>query len=395
MTDSISRRSALTRLGVAAVALPLGRIGSAPVPQTARNAEDFERLLRLASVPSFTLASISGDKIETMALGFRRAGEAERVSADSVYAAASLTKLVFAYVFLGLANEGVVSLDAPVRDYLPLPNPDDARAATITARHLLSHSGGWRNWRNAPTPPMTSDFVPGSRWSYSGEGYFFLQRVLEARTGKSVSQLARERVFDPLGMKRSSFVALAELEPYQVTGHSGRGDISQPFGRTTLLELRRAMAAKNVSLEAATVSDSEAAIKAAEPALPVLPNFLSPNAAASMLTTANDFGVFLRHLVTAPRRGGPAKAIVDLIMTPQVRCNDAIQWGLGAGLEEVGDKRYAWQWGDNPGFKNFYLADAKNETAFVNFTNGDRGARVYERVIRSMLGTDHPAFLWA
>ncbi len=357
--------------------------------------EDIDKLLRLASVPSLTLASIDGDRITTKAFGVRRAGDAERVSADSVYAAASLTKMVFGYVFLGLANEGVVSLDAPVREYLPLPNPNDARAVSITARHLLSHSSGWRNWRDTNADVLTSNLEPGTRWSYSGEGYFFLQRILEMLTGKSLGQLARERVFEPLGMKRTSMAALAELEPFQVTGHGGRGEPRTPYGRAALLELRRMMTARNASLEAAMVSDSELALKTVDAAAAVLPNSLLVNAAFSMLTTANDFGIFLRHVVTAPRRGGPAAAIVKQMMTPQVRCNESIQWGLGAGLEDVGDRRYAWQWGDNPGFKAFYLADPQREQAIVVFTNGDRGARVYERVIRSLLGTDHPAFLWA
>jgi CubicO group peptidase (beta-lactamase class C family) len=277
---------------------------------------------------------------------------------------------------------------------LSLPNPEDVRSNTITARHLLSHSGGWRNWRNNTSTALTADFDPGSRWSYSGEGFFFLQRIVEKLTGKSVPLLARERVFEPLGMKRSSMVGLAELEPFQATGHSGRGEVTQPFGRPTLLELRRMMSAKGASLESAKVEDSEQAIKTAEPTLPVLPNFLSPNAAASLLTTAHDFALFLRHLVTARRAGGAPAAIVNLMMSPQIKCNDAVQWGLGVGLEDLGARRFAWQWGDNPGFKNFFYADPREMKAMAVFTNGDRGARVYERVIRALTGEDHPAFLW-
>lgn len=285
-------------------------------------------------------------------------------------------------------------LDRPVGEYLPLPNPDDVRARTITARHLLSHSGGWRNWRNNNTQALTSDFEPGSRWSYSGEGFFFLQRVIEKLTGKSFSLHARERVFQPLGMTRSSMALLAELEPHQAAGHNFRGDVTPPFGRPTLLELRRRMAERGVSLEAATTEDEEQAMKVAEPSLPVLPNFMSPNAAASLLTTASDFGRFLSHLVTARQRGGPAAAIVQQMMSPQIRCNEAIQWGLGVGLEDVNGRRYAWQWGDNPGFKNFFFADPQGQKAMLVFTNGDRGARVYERVIRAVTGEDHPAFLF-
>lgn len=137
--------------------------------------------------------------------------------------------------------------------------------STITARHLLSHSGGWRNWRNNTSTALTADFEPGSRWSYSGEGFFFLQRIVEKLTGKSISILARERVFQPLGMKRSSFVGLEELEPDRATGHTGRGDVTQPYGRPTLLELRRMMAARGAPLEAATVEDSEASRNSSMP----------------------------------------------------------------------------------------------------------------------------------
>jgi CubicO group peptidase (beta-lactamase class C family) len=392
----MNRRSAITRLG--GVALLAGTPARLPAVAVANEHQDrdaeFERILRVASVPSVSWAVVDGDRVTTRALGVRRAGEAERATPDTVYAAASLSKAVFSYTLHSLVAEGVLSLDRPVHEYLALPNPDDARARTITARHLLSHSGGWRNWRNTNAQALTSDFEPGSRWSYSGEGFFFLQRVLEKLTGKSMSVLVRERVLQPLGMKRSSMAALPELEPYQAAGHNFRGEPTPAFGRPTVLELRRRMAVRGAPMEAATVEDEEQAMAAAEPPLPVLPNFLAPNAAASLLTTATDFAQFLRHVVTVQRNGGPAAAIVQQMMSPQIRCNEAIQWGLGVGLEELQGRTVAWQWGDNPGFKNFFFADPLGGKAMVVFTNGDRGARVYERVVRAVAGEDHPGFLF-
>ncbi|MBK6455945.1 MAG: serine hydrolase [Gemmatimonadetes bacterium] len=114
------------------------------------------------------------------------------------------------------------------------------------------------------------------------------------------------------------------------------------------------------------------------------PVSLVPNAAASLMTTANDFARFLRHLT---------QAAAPEMMRP-VRCNETIEWGLGIGLESHGTSRAAWQWGDNPGFKNFCFADPSTGTAMVVFTNGDRGARVYERVIRATTGRDRTAFLF-
>jgi CubicO group peptidase (beta-lactamase class C family) len=387
----IHRREAIRRAGVTVAAATLGASSSAAGQGTD---PDFARLLRLTNVPSFSYAIVDGDRITTSAVGIRRTGTADQATADTVYAAASLTKAVFAYLFLGLVNEGALSLDRPVGELLQLPHPADERSRAITARHLLSHSGGWRNWRNNTNQPLTADFTPGSRWSYSGEGFFFLQRIIEKITGRSVSQLARERVFDPLGMKRSSLAALAELEPFQAAGHNVRGDPTAQFGLAVQQELRRLMASRGKSMEAATTEDSGQALRTGDPNLPVLPNFMAPNAAASMLTTAADFGAFLKHLVTAPKTGGAPAAIVRSMMTPQIRGNEAIQWGLGVGLEDNAGSTSAWQWGDNPGFKNFFSANPTTGRAMVIFTNGDRGARVYERVIRAVTGADRAAFLF-
>jgi CubicO group peptidase (beta-lactamase class C family) len=142
-----------------------------------------------------------------------------------------------------------------------------------------------------------------------------------------------------------------------------------------------------------TGDDVEKAMPRADANLPVLPNFLVPNAAASLVTTARDYGTFVRWLLGAgPVTGG--RAVLDRMMTQQSTINDALGWGSGLGLERAGGRRYVWHWGDNPGFKNFIVAEPASGTAIVIFTNGNAGQRVYERVLRSRTGVDHPAFLW-
>ncbi len=401
---SITRRDLLGGLAAAAAA--------AAIPQTAHAGQgvplDVDALLAQTGVPSIAFARVEGERITTEAHGTRRArsttgavpgaaGSAapEPATADTVYAAASLTKMVVAWTLLDLVQDGALALDQPLREIVPHPNPEDPHAGAITARRLLSHSGGWANWRFNAQQRLASAFEPGTRWQYSGEGFFHLQRVAERITGRPFPRLVRDRVLDPLGMARSSLVLLESLEPHLAAGHGGRGDPVQPFGRPILLELRRAMAARGLTHEDATVEDAEQALRVAEPNLAVLPNFLAPNAAASLVTTANDFARFVRHVATARAAGGRAAAIAALLMQPQVRCNAAIQWGLGVGLERVGDRDHAWQWGDNPGYKNYCAIDPVGGTGFVVFTNGDRGARVYERLVRARTGTDRPGFLWS
>jgi CubicO group peptidase (beta-lactamase class C family) len=164
LCTTMSRRSWIG----GSAALLLGGCAGAPVsagraaPSAVRSGgdEDVARLMRLASVPGMSVASIDGGRTELRGYGVRRTGTADAVTEDTVFEAASLSKPVFAYLVMELEREGVIDLDRPVGEYLALPNAGDARARTLTARHLLSHSGGWRNWRFAPDHVLTAEFEP-------------------------------------------------------------------------------------------------------------------------------------------------------------------------------------------------------------------------------------------
>jgi CubicO group peptidase (beta-lactamase class C family) len=221
---TMNRRVALAGIGatVAGRAWRLAFGSSVAAPRELQEI-DLEQILRLTSVPSLAVATVDGERLAARAVGVLQRGGTARATADTPYAAASLTKGVVAYAALALVHDGALVLDRPVHEYLSLPNADDVRATRITARHLLSHSGGWRNWRFGPTPPLVADFEPGSRWSYSGEGFFFLQRVLERITGQGIGTIVRERVLTPLGMARSAMLAPATADPSAAIGHDGRG----------------------------------------------------------------------------------------------------------------------------------------------------------------------------
>jgi CubicO group peptidase (beta-lactamase class C family) len=145
--------------------------------------------------------------------------------------------------------------------------------------------------------------------------------------------------------------------------------------------------------------DAERVVPLFKAAWPVLPVYMVPNVAASLLTTARDYARFLSHLVAQP--GAPTGALAlrpatrDAMMAPQVRINSALAWGLGWGLQEDEYGRTLWQWGANNGFRNFAVADPSKGRAIVVLTNSGNGPRVYERVIVALTGHDHPAFLRA
>ena len=383
---TITRRDWLA--ATAATALTACAGASAQSASPGPTTESIDELLKLASVPGLGMATVRGADVTVEGFGVRRAGGTDRVTGDTVFEAASLSKPVFATIVMQLASEGKLDLTRPLAEYMPLPNPNDERSKRITATHVLSHSGGWRNWRNNLQTVLTADFEPGERFSYSGEGYFFLQRIVEQMTGKALPRLARERVFEPLGMRSSSFIWRPELDAALAAPHTNRGQPFDSYHAKTARAYQTLTGDIGKSVEDWTAADVEKALPRADANTVVLPNNMEPNAAASLMTTARDYGTFVQWLM------GPGRAVLDRMMVQRSTINDALGWGSGIGLEQAGGKRYVWHWGDNPGFKNFVVAEPASSSALVIFTNGNAGQRVYERVIRMRTGVDHPAFLW-
>ena len=126
------------------------------------------------------------------------------LDAGTIFEAASLSKPVFAYLVLRLADRGEFDLDRPLSEMLEYPRlAHDERYKRITGRIVLSHGTGLPNWGGEK---LTLQFDPGTAYGYSGEGFVFLQKAIERVTGRSLEELARREVFQPLGMTRSSFV---------------------------------------------------------------------------------------------------------------------------------------------------------------------------------------------
>jgi CubicO group peptidase (beta-lactamase class C family) len=400
----LSRRHFM--LGSAGAVLATARAGTAwpmqvpehePAPQWQPNADllrHLPRLLELASVPGLALAVV--DQGRVWRRGFGRAIEdpAQAISDETVFEAASLGKPVFAYAVLRLADSGVLDLDRPLYDYLPLPDANNPRMKRVTPRHVLSHTSGLPNWRQQPAPlePATE---PGKEFSYSGEAYFYLQRVVEALSGKPFGRFMREQVLDPLDMKQSSYTWQPAFESRMAAGYDGhenRLDVQAAIGRRVLAMARD----WGKPLDEWRYEDSARAVQLVNPQWPVLPLYMVPNAAASLLTTVSDYAKFLTRLVAQPPAPGLSlkPTTRTAMVTPQVRLNSALSWGLGWGIQRDEHGEVLWHWGANNSFRNFVIADPPNGRAIVVFTNSENGPRIYERVIVAITGHDHPAFLW-
>ncbi len=80
----------------------------------------------------------------------------------------------------------------------------DERRNLLTPRICLTHQTGFANWRSMTGSKLTFTFPPGTRYGYSGEGFEYLARFMEKKTGLSLDQQAKQLVFDPLGMREHS-----------------------------------------------------------------------------------------------------------------------------------------------------------------------------------------------
>ena len=149
----------------------------------------------------------------------------------------SMTKQFTAMLVLQMVNEGKISLDGHLSDYLPYYRQDTGRRVTIS--ELLSHESGVPNFTALPgfldgpesrthygvrefvTKYCSGDleFEPGTKFNYSNSGYFLLGAILEQVSGKSYETLLQERIFGPLGMKNSGYAHSETVISHRAAGY--------------------------------------------------------------------------------------------------------------------------------------------------------------------------------
>ncbi len=319
---------------------------TATAQDAASIAEIVPPLLKEYNVPGAAVAVIrDGEIVLVRGFGLLRAGEKAPVGERTVFQAASLSKPVVAYGTHLLVREGKLELDRPLSEYLETPYVDDPRIARVTARIALSHTTGFPNWRPkkwTDDPELLEiEFDPGSRFQYSGEGYGYLQHVLEEITGETLDVYLRRVVLWPLGMVDSSFVWEERFETVHASPHDGDGVAGKKW------RPREAIAA------------------------------------GTLQTTAADYARFLRAVVNDGLLG---KEATERMLTPHSTIDDELGWALGWGVETTEDGTVFWQWGDDGSFKALAAGSHSRRTAVVVLSNGQWGLDVARPVIEHVLG---------
>lgn len=316
------------------------------------------KLLEQAGVPGLSAALLrDGKPAWAEGFGVKSLASRQPVSEDTVFEAASLSKPVFAAAVLQLALRGEFNLDQPLLEILPYPRLDhDPRARDITARHILSHASGLPNWGGTP---LKMRFSPGVAWGYSGEGYVFLAKALEKKTGLTLEELVQREVLKPLEMGQSSFVWQEQYEDRIAAGHDSLGQVQ---------DLRKS-------------SES--------------------NAAASLKTTAPEYARFVSALINGTglhpdtlknmnRQTSQVRGWSDLM-----KLERDLFWGLGWGIQESEDGGTAlWHWGDNGIYRCYVLFDPAAGDGLVYFTNSENGLAIAKPLAAEVFPGQQAALEW-
>jgi CubicO group peptidase (beta-lactamase class C family) len=299
------------------------------------------------------------------------------VDAQTVFRGASLSKPVFSFLVLRLAEEGTIDLDTPLVQYLDRSLPDfpgyqdlkgDDRYRLLTARIILSHRSGFPNWRfTNPNRLLDFKFTPGERFKYSGEGYRLLQMVLEQITKKPFHDLVREKVFTPLGMANSSYLWERRFDgKFAVNLNTDLGPL-------------------------------------------ILRTKTNPNSAGSLLSNAADYATFLM----AAMKAGPMlkkesvetmlKRHVEVTSTslheeqgtdPKIHEKIDLGWGLGWGRFKCPAGEVAFHTGREEGCDCYTVYFLDRGLGLVVFSLTDELGTVVPAIARELIGDVYSPFAW-
>lgn len=202
-------------------------------------------LIEKHGVPGAQLAVLDGDTLIEVAAGVLSTRTGWAATPDALFLPGSIGKLYTATLVMMLVDEGKLSLDVPIRTYLPDFKVQDAHASeVVTARNLLCHTSGFdgdhftdtgrgddaleRYVAGCSELPQIAE--PGAIWSYSNSGYSILGRIVEVLMGTTFEDALRDRIFRPLGLEHTvSFADEAIVHPTAV------GHVAAPANPTALV----------------------------------------------------------------------------------------------------------------------------------------------------------------
>lgn len=356
---------------------------AAAVPATAALDAEVARAMAATGARGLAIATIDDGRVQQVRSYGQRNERGDPLQTDTVMYGASLTKAVFGYTVLRLADAGVLDLDRPIADYLAKPLPEyadedkyapwsglagDERWRRLTPRILLTHSAGFANFHFLePDGRLRFHFEPGTRYAYSGEGLILLQFVLERGLGIDLGEATQQRVFDRLGMPNSSLVWRSDFARNLADGWTadGKAEPHDPRGRVR--------AAGSLDTSIADMANFTAAL--------VRGDGLSRRSRAELvqpglaITTASQFPTLQAELAPAQR-------------------HPSLAAGLGVIVFDGPQGRGFMKGGHNDSTGNTLVCIERGRRCVVILANDVRAEPAFPALVRFVLGETGAPWRW-
>lgn len=352
----VTRRGVL--IGASALLGVGGRASSAGAAKPL-SAKAIAALLRKYNVPAVSFASFDRDGIVLQAAHGRRQVDSTKVTTETRFQAASLSKTANALCVLSLVRDGKLRLDDPVNKHLSGWQLTGQAADSVTIRMLLSHTGGttvagFPGYQRDDVIPRLDEILDGVTpanterikviaspgvYRYSGGGVIVLQKLVSDLEAAPYEEIVARRVLEPLGLSNSTMrQPLQSIRGKLASGHTIDGDVIR------------------------------------------MDYFIYPEmAAAGLWSTPSDIARMLIALLDSAegkKDGFLPKSLAQEMMTPVHA--DA---GLGVFINPKGLVHHD---GANWGFRAVYFADPRTRRGKIIMCNGQRGDMVYNELLKHL-----------
>lgn len=307
-------------------------------------------------VPGVSIAIIDQGKIVWgKGYGVQDLKTKQAVTTQTIFQACSISKPVSALAILQLIQNNELNLDKNINDILTswhISKNKFSEKQPVTIRKLLNHTAGFATGRtpmmplqnelpstvqilNGEAPALSKkaelEFVPGSKWQYSGIGYTILQLILEEHYGQPFPLIMREHVLAPLQMNSSSFTypVTVAMIPFIAHGYTEQGlPMADPWFNIADL------------------------------------------AAGGLWTTSTDLAKFVIEIQQAHQSKGK---ILDSQMVHEMLQPYRNHFGLGLRVGGEGRSKWFGHAGDNAGYKAVMIGFLESGQGAVVLTNSDAG----------------------
>ena len=299
-----------------------------------------------SGVPAIGIGVIENGRL-TKDIVIGELSENSPAQSDAIFDTASITKSITTLLTMRLVSLGLFDLDEPLFQYWIDPDViNHPYSKLITARHILGHTTGFKNWRHLEEDgKLKFHFEPGEKVQYSGEGFEYLKEALSRKLGLPFEDLVSKYVFSIYGMTSSHVIWNDNID------------------------LSKIAIAHNIEREPYFFDVEERK---------------SSSAADNFLTTVEDLGSFG---ISVLNKIGLRDEVYNEMIKPGAEVREGVSFGLGwLVFEDLDNGEYALlNAGSDQGVNAIILILPKSRRGLIALTNGDGGRKIVMGLIgRSM-----------